>query len=51
MYLHDAEELPLFILTLVHLDPLQKELKRLFRAMNNNLLQKVFKELIDLIFV
>ena len=48
---HGAVELPLFVLTLVHLDPLQKELKRLFRAVNDNLLEKVFKELIDLIFV
>ena len=38
-------------LTLVHLDPLEKELKRLVWTRNNKLLQEVFKELVDLILV
>ena len=39
------------LLTLVHLEPLEKELKRLVWPRNNKLLQEVFEELVDLIFV
>ena len=34
---------------LVHLDLLKKELERVLRSRHNNLLQEVFKKLIDLV--